>query len=93
MTQQSEELIRRAYVNLRALKENLHTGYVTDNSYYETFTRALDQLEKAGADVAEWRIYKGDYGKLEGGEILMRIDAILMYFTIQQEKTRVGFQK
>jgi len=90
---QIEDLIRRAFVNLKSLRDNVPAGYVHEGSFYGTFNLALDQLEKAGEDVSEWRLPPNAVGETDGLEFKAKIDAILMYFTIKRQKTPIGFRK
>jgi hypothetical protein len=88
-----DDPIRRAYANLMSLRANLQPGYVTDTIYYTMFDNALDQLQQAGANVSEWRIPRQSVGNLDSGEITVRIDAILTYFKVVQEKIPIGFAR
>ena len=92
---QTADLIRRAYVNLASLRKNLPPGYVTDATFYDMFQRSLDHLQKAGHDVAEWRLPHNakERQETDSSEFLARIDAVLGYFTILEEKTVIGFHK
>lgn len=90
---QPQDLIRRAFVNLKSLRDNMPAGYVYQESLYKTFNHALDQLQQAGEDVSEWRLSSNAVGETEGLEFTAKIDAILMYFTIQQQQTSIGFHK
>ena len=90
---QTHDLIRRAFVNLNSLRENMPVGYVHEESFYKSFNQALDQLQQAGNDVSEWRLAANSVGEADGLEFKQKIDAILMYFTIQQQKTAIGFRR
>lgn len=92
---QTADLTLRAYVNLKSLRKNLTPGYVTEVTFYDMFNRSLDQLQQAGNDVAEWRLPHNarDRQETDSSEFFARIDAILGYFTILQEKTVIGFHK
>ena len=92
---QTADKIRRSYVNLTSLRKNLSPGYVTEATFYDMFERSLDQLQQAGHDVAEWRLPQNAKRSQEtdSSEFLARIDAVLGYFTILQEKTAIGFHK
>jgi hypothetical protein len=85
--------ILRAYANLKAVRDNLGPGLVYQESHYKMFNRALDELQQAGIDVSEWRLPSGAVGVTHASEIKARIDAILMYFNVSQEKTPIGFRK
>jgi hypothetical protein len=91
-TVQTEDLVRRAFVNLKALRANMPEKSVHQPSFYQMFDTALNQLEQAGADVSEWR-RSDDEGPLHSLEFKAKIDAILMYFIIKQEKTSIGFSR
>ncbi len=91
-TGQNQDLLRRALVNLKAVRTNLPEKLVNQPTLYQMFDTALDQLEHAGEDVSEWR-RSGDEGPLHSVEFKAKIDAILMYFTIQQENTSIGFHR
>jgi Asp-tRNA(Asn)/Glu-tRNA(Gln) amidotransferase A subunit family amidase len=93
--EESQDLTRRAYVNLTSLRNNLPPGYVTDATFYYMFQRALDQLQQAGHDVVEWRLPHNAKQRQEtdSSEFLARIDAVLGYFTVLQEKMVIGFRK
>jgi len=43
-------------------------------------------------DVSEWRMPYDAVGNIHASEFCARIDAILMYFTIRQEKAQIGFR-
>ena len=92
---QTADQTRRAYVNLASLRKNLSPGYVTEATFYDMFERSLDQLQQAGHDVAEWRLPHNakERQETDSSEFLARIDAVLGYFTILQEKTAIGFHK
>ncbi len=90
---QTHDFIRRAFVNLKSLRENMPVGYVHEESFYKSFNQALDQLQQAGNDVSEWRLASNAVGEADGLEFKQKIDAILMYFTIQQQKTAIGFNR
>ena len=84
--------ILRAYANLRAVREHLGSGYIHQQGFYEQYGRALDELQQAGVDVSEWRIPANAVGEIHGKEFRAKIDAILIYFDVQKEGTRVGFR-
>lgn len=84
--------ILRAYANLKAVRENLGAGYVHQKGFYHQYNHALDQLEQAGIDISEWRIPHSDVGSISGNEFRAKIDAILIYFSVQNEKTKIGFR-
>jgi hypothetical protein len=77
-------------VNLNAVRANLPEKMVNQPTLYQQFDTALNYLEQAGEDVHEWR-RSDDEGPLHSLEFKAKIDAILMYFTIQQENTQIGF--
>jgi len=87
----TNDAIRRAYVNLKALRTNLPRGYVHEEGLFKMFNRSLDELQQAGVDVSEWRMPHDAVGNTDATEFAARIDAILMYFTLRQEKTQIGF--
>lgn len=87
------DLVRRAFVNLKSVRDNLHDGYIHEEGLHTMYRKALDELQQAGADVSEWRLPYDAVGNINGNEFRARIDAILMYFSIQQEKTQIGFHK
>ena len=87
------DLILRAYVNLKSVRANLHVGYVHEEGLFTMYGKALDELQRAGIDVAEWRIPLDAVGSINGNEFGARIDAILMYFNIREKKTEIGFHK
>lgn len=89
---QNQDLLRRALVNLKAVRNNLPEKLVNQPTLYQQFDTALNQLEQAGEDVSEWRRW-GDEGPLHSLEFKAKIDAILMYFTIEQQDTQIGFHK
>ncbi len=91
-TVQSQDLPRRALVNLTAVKNNLPEKMVNQPSLYEMFDKALDQLEQADVDVSEWR-RSGQDGPLHALEFKAKISAILMYFDIEQKQTQIGFHQ
>jgi len=88
----TNDAIRRAYVNLKAVRTNLPSGYVHEEGLFKMFNRALDELQQTGVDVSEWRMPYDAVGNTDATEFAARIDAILMYFTLQQQKTRIGFR-
>jgi hypothetical protein len=83
--------ILRAYANLKAVRDNLGSGYVHEEGFYRQYNSALDELQQAGVDVAEWRIPHRDVGNIDGKEFRAKIDAILIYFSVQNPKTKIGF--
>jgi hypothetical protein len=89
---QNQDLLRRALVNLRAVRANLPEKLVNQPTLYQQYNAALGQLERAGEDVNEWRI-GGNNGPLHSLEFKAKIDAILAYFTIRKEDTQIGFHK
>jgi len=84
-----EDLIRRAFHNLSALRANVPKGYI-ERKYADQFKHALDQLEQVGFDVQEWRIPPSDLREFEYEDLVTRLDAVLGYFERPQEK--IGFQ-
>ena len=40
--------ILRAYANLKAVRDNLGSGYVHEEGFYRQYNRALDELQQAG---------------------------------------------
>jgi hypothetical protein len=91
-TPQNQDLLRRALVNLKAVRTNLPEKLVHQPTLYQQFDTALSQLEQAGEDVNEWR-RSGDEGPLHSLEFKAKIDAILGYFTIRNQDTQIGFHK
>jgi hypothetical protein len=85
--------ILRAYANLKASRENLPERFVYQEGFYRMFDLALDELQQAGVDVSEWRLPPNAVGITHSSEFRARIDAVLMYFTLRQEKTPIGFRK
>jgi len=83
----------RAYANLTAMRNNLPSGYVHEEDFYKMFDTALNELQQAGAEVNEWRFPPDAVGGIDALEFRAKIDAILLYFTIEQEKTAIGFRK
>ena len=90
---QADDLIKRAYVNLTSVRANLPSGYVHEEGFFKMFNQALDELQQAGVDVSEWRMPRSALGNIDGNEFRAKIDAILMYFTVQHENTHIGFRK
>jgi hypothetical protein len=84
-----EDLIRRAFHNLTALRANVPKGYI-ERKYAEQFHHALDQLEQVGYEVQEWRIPPSALHEFEYEDLVTRLDAVLGYFERPQE--RIGFQ-
>ncbi|MGA2990418.1 MAG: hypothetical protein ABSD88_08070 [Candidatus Korobacteraceae bacterium] len=89
----TEDLIRRAFVNLKSLRENLGSGYVHEESFFQMFNKALDKLQQAGEDVSEWRMPHNAVGNIDAGEFRAKIDALLMYFKVRQTKAQIGFHQ
>jgi hypothetical protein len=89
----SGDPILRAYANLKAVRDNLGLGLVYQESHYKMFNRALDELQRAGIDVSEWRLPPDAVGVTHASEMKARIDAILIYFTAQTQKPPVGFRR
>ncbi len=56
------------------------------------FNNALDELQQAGEDVREWRLPNNAVGNTNAKAFAARIDAILLYFTFQNEKATLGFR-
>ncbi len=87
------DAILRAYVNLKAVRDDLPAKNVFQKGLYTMFNNALEELQEAGVDVREWRLPPGSFGCTHADEFRARIDAILMYFSIQQQKTKIGFHR
>jgi hypothetical protein len=83
-----EDLIRRAFHNLASLRSNLPKGYI-NRKYADQLHHGLDQLERAGYDVDEWRVPHSTRD-LEHQDLAIRLDAVLGYFSNPQEK--IGFK-
>ena len=88
----TNDKIRRAFVNLKAVRDNLGTGYVHQEGLYKMFNQALEKLQQTGVSVSEWRMPHNAIGNVDAGEFRARIDAILMYFTIHVENRQIGFR-
>jgi hypothetical protein len=84
--------IPRAYANLKAVRDNLPDRNVFQSGLYTMFNNALDELQQAGVEVREWRLPSNAVGNTNAKEFAARIDAILMYFVFQNEKTAIGFR-
>ncbi len=85
-----EDLIRRAFHNLSALRANVPRAGYLESKYADQFHHALDQLERVGFDVREWRIpTSAVMGDFEPEDLVIRLDAVLGYFEKPQEK--IGF--
>jgi hypothetical protein len=56
------------------------------------FNNAMAELQQAGVDVREWRLPSNAVGNTNAKEFAARIDAILMYFTFQQNEKTIGFR-
>jgi hypothetical protein len=85
--------ILRAYANLKAVRDNLPDRNVFQSGLYSMFNSALDELQQAGVDVREWRLPSDAEGHTNAKEFAARIDAILTYFTFQNEKAAtIGFR-
>jgi hypothetical protein len=90
---ETDDKIRRAFVNLKAVRDNLGTGYVHQEGLYKMFNQALDELQQAGMNISEWRMPHDAVGNVDTGEFRARIDAILMYFTVHEENRQIGFRR
>jgi len=91
----AEDHVKRALVRLNALRGNLDmTGYV-EQGVVEIFNSALDELQRAGEDVSEWKTISPSevYQGVDQHEFRAKVDAILMSFTVQQERVQIGFRK
>jgi len=89
----TDDSIRRAYANLKAIRDNLGSGFVHEEGFYRQYDRALDELQQAGVDVREWRMPGNAVGNTDAHEFRSTIDAILIYFTVQETKARIGFRQ
>ena len=87
------DAILRACANLKAVRDNLPDRNVFQTGLYTMFNNALDELQQAGVDVGEWRLPSNAVGNTNAKEFAARIDAILMYFIFQKEKTTIGFRR
>ena len=85
--------ILRAYANLRAVRGNLPSGFVHEKGLYLMYNQALDELQQVGVDVGEWRMPFDAVGETDAKEFGARIDAILMYFSIREQKAPIGFRR
>jgi hypothetical protein len=85
--------VLRACANLKALRDNLPSRFVFQEGLYKMFDSALDELQRAGVDVSEWRLPpNAAVDNIHSNEFRAKIDAILLYFTIKQEKMPIGFR-
>lgn len=89
---QAGDRVVRAYVNLKAVRDNLPDRNVFQPGLYTMFDNALDELQQAGVDVREWRLPTKAVGNTDAREFAARIDAILMYFNFEKERTTIGFR-
>lgn len=89
----TSNLLLRAFANLKAVRENLTRGYVHEEEFFQMFDAALDQLQQAGVDVTEWRFPADAVGNTDAGAFRAKIDAILTFFSLRQEKVEIGFHK
>jgi hypothetical protein len=92
-TARTGDAILRAYANLKAIRDNLPDRFVYQQEFYTMFNEALEELQQAGVDVSEWRLRPDGLGNTHATAFRAKIDAILTYFSIRQEKTRIGFQR
>jgi hypothetical protein len=86
-TQDPDELIRRSFYNLSALRSNVPKGYI-ERKYADQFHHALNQLEQPGFDVQEWRISSSAMLGFERKDLFIKMDAVLGYFRKPYEKIR-----
>lgn len=86
------DTIRRAFANLKAVRDNMPSGYVHDGGLFKMYDRALDQLQQAGHDVLEWRIPAAAVGNIDGNEFRAKVDAVLTYFTVRENDVQIGFR-
>ncbi len=87
------DLIRRAYANLKSVRDNLPSGYVHDAGFFRMYDQALDQLQQSGNDVAEWRMPATAIGNVDGNEFRAKVDAVLTYFTVREKDVKIGFRQ
>lgn len=87
------DLIRRAFANLKSVRDNLPSGYVHDAGFFKMYDQALDQLQRAGHDVAEWRMPATAIGNVDGNEFRAKVDAVLTYFTVREKDVQIGFHQ
>jgi hypothetical protein len=84
--------VLRAYANLKAVRDNLGSGFIHEEGFYQQYDLALDELQQSGFDVKEWRIPHGAFGSIDGNEFRAKIDAILIYFVVQKPGSTIGFR-
>lgn len=108
MERQSE--LKKAYVNLVALKSNITSAKDVEEKYATIFNTQVTRLSTMGFDVEEFKIPpeeinmaqtsvnyltgKRTYSRqkyVSRGILLMKLDALLAYFSIVNPETKIGF--
>lgn len=104
LSDQSDRLAR-AYVHLRALRDNIPDYRWIEEVYVKQYHEALGRLEEIGYDVAEFKVSQGHLKSRTIGSgrqtlyidrplLLSKMDAVLTYFDLatQQADVRIGFK-
>ncbi|MDP2643091.1 MAG: hypothetical protein Q8P62_04585 [Candidatus Peregrinibacteria bacterium] len=103
--------IKKTYVNLMALKQNLPKSLNIEDKYANMFNNELDRLITIGFKIEDFKIplqeikkifesgnyvigeqYYSDEKYVDREIILMKLDAILAYFSISNPETKIGFK-
>jgi hypothetical protein len=87
-----DDLMCRAYVNLTILRDKLPSGRVHEEALFRIFNQSLEELRQAGLDLNEWRLPEEAVEKTDAQEFRSRIDAIMTYFSVRDEKVKLRFR-
>lgn len=96
MGQQADDVLKRVYARLTALKTNIPDSYDAVQEYVIEYHKLLTQLKTIGFDLGEFRIPEETYSKSYSAIktfFLMKLDGLLAYFTLTYDdrKPQIGF--
>jgi hypothetical protein len=96
-----QKILQEAYARLQALKDNLPTGPLVEETYVQEYHSILDLLTTAsGADLGNFRVPPSQVRPMLSFEenscertfLMMKIDGILMLFSLSSQKIQIGFK-
>ena len=87
----SNDLVNWAYSILTALRKNLEgaRGFIHQPELITMYNSAIQNLEKAGFAVVEWRLSDNAIESLYAVELRVKVDTVLTYFSVSDKQ--IGF--
>jgi hypothetical protein len=90
---QGDDLLKRACLKLETLEiPELPVSFWYDSEQVNIYNSALDDLQKAGDDVQEWRMSRSQLDGLDAAAFRSRVAAVLAYVRIPRTP-QIGFHK